>query len=40
LNNRAKALSKEIKKRIIYQEIDKSMDAEISDDSDNSETNN
>ncbi|HOD62502.1 MAG TPA: DUF262 domain-containing protein [Bacilli bacterium] len=38
LNNRAKALSKEIKKRIIVQEVDRSMEAEIIEDDEIIET--
>jgi hypothetical protein len=32
LNNRAKALSREIKKRIIVQEVDRTMEAELTED--------
>lgn len=37
INNRAKALSKEIKKRIIVQEIDRTMEAEIEDEDETGE---
>jgi len=38
LNNRAKALSREIKKRIIVQEVDRTMEAEIIEDDEIIET--
>jgi len=37
INSRAKALSKELKKRIIVQEVDRTMEAEIENEEETSE---